>query len=401
TAVPTRPASTPGPLTPGLKKIMDEVASVRELDAPPELEVNLIARSQLQGLLDSLLTDEDREWFSNTTTLYRLLGHFRDDQDYETVYKSFGSGSVLGLYSPLDDALWVVHGDGETVDLENLPASYKETLVHEFVHAIQDYHFKLDEVYSRTVDDLDWGLAYTSAVEGDAVTTERDHTRKFGLHIGPGRLLLATGEPTSMQDVPPSIARELFFPYTTGVDWVAEVKRTAGLARVNEIIQDPPRGSTYVLHPELLANGFEPADVELPDLADALGGDWARESGGQFGEFQLRNYLQLRIRAGQSATAAAGWQGDDYDVYVDGDDSVAAFRLKFATENDAREFIEAQEEWLSASGASAEPGDGATSWEADDGDVTVTAPANGTEVVFVIGSTGEVAAKAMDALLHG
>ena len=78
----TRPASTPQALPAELQAIMDNLASVRGLEAPPELEVNLVARSALRGLLDSLLTDEDREWFRNTTTLYRLLGHFRDDQDY-------------------------------------------------------------------------------------------------------------------------------------------------------------------------------------------------------------------------------------------------------------------------------------------------------------------------------
>jgi hypothetical protein len=397
---PTRPPSTPQALTPELQEIMDNLASVRGLDAPPALEVNLVARSELPGLLDSLLTDEDREWFRNTTTLYRLLGHFRDDQDYETVYETFGGVSVLGLYSPLDDALWVVHADGETLDLANLPAGHKETLVHEFVHAIQDYNLKLDEVYSRTVDDLDWGLAYTSAVEGDAVTTEREYTRKYGFRIGAGPVLFAAGGLPATQDVPPSIARELLFPYTTGVDWVAEVRRD-GTAAVDAIIKDPPRGSVYVIHPELLAAGFEPAEVELPDLGDALGDGWERESGGQFGEFQVRNYLQLRIRAGQSATAAAGWQGDRYAVYVNGDESVAAFRLKFATDNDAREFVEAQEDWLSEAAGDPESKDGAQYYPGDDGDVTATTAPSGTEVVFVIGSSREVAEKAMRALLNG
>ena len=396
----TRPPSTPQALPPALQEIMDNLASVRGLPAPPELEVNLVARSELPALLDSLLTDEDREWFDDTTTLYRLLGHFRDDQDYESVYESFGGTSVLGLYSPLDDALWVVHGDGETLDLENLPDGHRETLVHEFVHAIQDYSLKLDEVYSTTVDDLDRGLTYSSAVEGDAVTTEREYTRKYGFRIGAGPVLFAVGEPSLMQDVPPSIAREMLFPYTTGVDWVAEVRR-AGTAAVDAIITDPPRGTVFVLHPELLKAGFEPAEITLPDLSEALGRGWERESGGQFGEFQVRNYLQLQVRAGQAATAAAGWQGDQYAVYVNGDEGVAAFRLRFATDNDAREFADAQAEWLQEGAGDPESVDGTDYFEADDGDVTATRQPNGTEIVFVIGSNREAAENAMLALLNG
>jgi hypothetical protein len=203
-----------------------------------------------------------------------------------------------------------------------------------------------------------------------------------------------------MQDVPPSIARELLFPYTTGVDWVREVRRD-GTAAVDAIIKDPPHGTVYVLHPELLADGFEPARVELPDLGDALGDGWERESGGQFGEFHVRNYLQLQVRAGVSATAAAGWQGDRYDVYVNDDESVAAFRLKFATEEDAREFSDAHQELLEASAGDPESKDGVEYWEADDGDVAATTEPNGTDIVFVIGSTREAAEKAMNALLHG
>jgi hypothetical protein len=202
------------------------------------------------------------------------------------------------------------------------------------------------------------------------------------------------------QDVPPSIARELLFPYTTGVDWVAVVRQN-GTDAVDAIIKDPPHGSVYVIHPELLDAGFEPADVELPDLADALGGGWERESGGQFGEFQVRNYLQLRIRSGQSATAAAGWQGDHYDVYVNGDESVAAFRLKFATDQDAQEFADAQAEWLAEGAGDPEEADGVEYFESEDGDVTATVGPNGTEVMFVIGSTREAAEKAMQALLRG
>ncbi|HEX6031683.1 MAG TPA: hypothetical protein VFY90_09645, partial [Tepidiformaceae bacterium] len=306
----------------------------------------------------------------------------------------------LGLYSPLDDALWVVHGDNQQIDLDNLPTEEKSTLAHELVHAIQDYHFKLDQVYSQTVDDLDWGLTYTSAVEGDAVVHERAYTKKFSYRIGAGPVMFAAGAPMAA-DVPPSVARELIFPYTTGVDWVSEIKNTLGLGKVNEIIQNPPHGSAYVIHPELLAQGFKPAEVKVPDLAGVLGGGWRRQSGGQFGEFQIRNYLQLRVRAGQSTQAAAGWQGDHYDVYINGDESVAAFRLRFATNDDAAEFVQAQEAWLKSAGATGSDENGATIYEVNTGKVTAVAPQNGQEVLFTIGSTKDAAAKAMQALLKG
>ncbi|KAA0237720.1 hypothetical protein EDM76_06070, partial [bacterium] len=121
TATPT-PAGTPGSeLPPSLRQVLADAATARNLPPPSTLKAELVARSRLPALLESLLTDEDRRWFAQTTTLYRLLGHLRKDQDYLTVWQSFGSDSIIGLYSPIHDQLWVVHDDGATIDFDNLP----------------------------------------------------------------------------------------------------------------------------------------------------------------------------------------------------------------------------------------------------------------------------------------
>lgn len=391
---------TPAPLAPGLQKALDNTATVRGLSAPASLRVELVARSKLPALLESLLTDTDRRWFANTTTLYRLLGHLRADQDYLTIYQGFGSDAVLGLYSPVDDALWVVHEDDKVVDFDNLPKDLAETLAHEFIHALQDFHFKLDASYEQTIDDLDRQLALSSVVEGDAVTHEAIYSQRFLALPGAGRAFLLGGS-TLAAEVPASISRELFFPYTTGADWVRTIVRNEGAKAIDAMLANPPIATALILHPDLRTSGWQPRAVVLPDLAPALGAGWKRESGGTFGEFQVRNYLQLRIRASEAASAAAGWDGDHYDVYVNGGRSVAAFRLAFKDAAEAKAFVEAQDKLLLA--ARGEPtSDGrVVIAKTGDGNVTARAVSSGSEVVFVIASSEEFARKAIAALMGG
>jgi hypothetical protein len=399
-----RPVPTPTPaaseVPPALQQILTDVAKIRELTPPPTLKAQLIARSELSALLDRLITDEDRKDFRDRTTLYRLLGHLRKDQDMYSVYRAFGGDAVLGLYSPVGGELWIVHDDGQSIDFDHLPREEKSTLAHELVHAIQDYHFHLDDVYHKVVSDIDVSLAWTSVVEGDAMVNEALYTSSHVMAVGSGRVYLL-GASTTAADVPPSIAREFLFPYLAGTDWLKGVRAKGGTAAVNAMITDPPKGSAYVLHPELQSTGWQPSIVTLPDLSGVLGAGWARESGGTFGEFQLRNYLQLRLRATEAVTAATGWAGDHYDVYAGGNESVAAFRVQFRDAAEAAEFASAQERFLQAAGAKVTTEAGTRLAATPDGNVTATTATSGDQVVFVIGSNSDVAARALAALIHG
>ncbi len=399
TPAPTGAAGDELPAT--LRQMLADLAAARNLPAPQNLKAELVARSELPELLDSLLTADDRRWFAETTTLYRLLGHLRKDQDYLTVWQSFGSDSILGLYSPVDNQLWVVHEDGAAVDFDNLPRQEKETLAHELLHAVQDYSFNLDDVYESIVDDLDRNLAWTAAVEGDAVTHEGIYAKRYmSLRAPSGRAFLLA-DAAQASDVPPSIAREIYFPYTTGADWIRAIVAKEGTKKVDEMLANPPRGTAYVLHPELLESGWQPADVKLPALEPALGSGWRHESGGQWGEFGIQNYFRLRLRSLDAVNAAKGWAGDRYDVYVNGDESVAVFRVKFASAADAQEFASAQQNLLKDVKASFSKDGSIDLARLPDGNVTATITPSGDEVVFAIGSSQQVAARALKALAGG
>jgi hypothetical protein len=391
--------ATAGPLPPDLQQMLGDVATLRELSPPPTLKVQFVSRSQVAALVKRLLTDDDHGWFARTTTLYRLLGHLGKDQDYESVYLNFTGTDVLGLYSPVDHELWVVH-DGTSTDLGDLGPQEKQTLAHELVHALQDYHFNLDAIDRSVVDDLDADLTSTCVIEGDAVTYASVYADRFLSAPIAGRFVLV-GFTTAAANTPASISRELYFPYQDGAAWIQGVNEKRGSAGIDALLTQLPKNTAYVLHPERLDAGWQPATVALPDLAAAIGGGWKRDSGGTFGEFELRNYLQLHIAGGTAASVAAGWDGDHYDVYVDGSQSVAAFRIQFSDAGHADDFVASQRDFLANAQGKATVDGAITYTQTPDGNVTATTQASGGQVVFVIGSSKSATQHAMEALVRG
>lgn len=390
----TSPSPTVPPLDPGIRTVLEQVAQERGLEPPQRLSASFLPRAELPALLDRLLTADDRAWFARTTTLYRLLGFFANDQDYLSIYQAFGSEGVLGLYSPVDDALWVVLEAGESPGLDKLSRGARETLAHELVHALQDFHFQLDRVSKQYQDDLDRSLALTAAIEGDAVTHEQLWGRKYlAIPAGGGPLRLLA-DAAALQTAPPAIQRELFFPYTTGAQWIAGVRSAGGTAAIDALLREPPRiGTAAVLHPRA---DFAPVSVTLGDISAALGEGWQRESGGTLGEFVLRNYLYDSTGAGTAAAAAEGWRGDQYIVAVNGQRTVVAARIAFASPAEARQFFDAQARHLRASDTASRR-DGAIVGTADDGDVTL-ARIDGEFVTFAIGTDEAAALAAFRAL---
>lgn len=381
--------------------MLEDVAGVRGLAPPPSLKAGLVARKDLPALLDRTLTDDDRERYRQATVLYRLLGHLGPGQDLKAVFEEFGQGAIIGLYSPQDDELWVV-GDGDQLDIDDLGRQEKSTLAHELVHALQDYHFDLEARYQEVADDLDRGLAWSAVVEGDAQVHEGLYADRYlalpvGAGAGGGPVMLLMDAAKVAASTPPSLVREFLFPYQAGADAMRTVREREGSEGIDRLVRDLPPGTAAILHPELLAAGWQPAQVALPDLSDALGKGWKRDSGGTFGEFQVRNYLQLRVPGGDAAAAAAGWAGDRYDVYVQGDESLAVFRVQFRDEAAAARFEEVRADFLRRANAK-QAGDTAAM---PDGTVTTTLPRAGATVTFILASSQEGAQAARDVLAHG
>jgi len=384
------------PLTPELQQVLEQVASIRELPQVDELEAGLVPRSEMAALVESQLTEADREGFERLTVLYRLLGHLGPTQDYLSVYLELLGDAGIGFYSVTEKRFFLV-GEGERIDFDSLGRAEKSTIAHEFIHALQDEAFDLEPLFERVRGDLDWGLALNAVVEGDAVVHERLWATEYLAR--PGEAILASIRRAA---VPASIEREIRFPYDTGSEWVGILKNQGGIAAIDELLSGRRITTAEILHPELYSSGWTPAEVTLPDVSEALGGEFERMAGGSFGEFQVRNYLQLHLGGLQATLGADGWLVDRYDIYVEEAEAVAVFRIRFTSSGEAQQFMAEQDRWFEAAGASVSAlDDGGRLAEAEDGRTTIRPVAGGDTVLFVIATDRALAERSLAALAGG
>ena len=416
TATPGPEGSTerdePPPLPQSVREILDEVAEVRELEAPETMRALTVARANLPDTYLDLITEDERRQLDETTALYRLLGYLSEDEDLWDIQMSF-LDLVLGFYSSDHKTLWVVTEE-EGVGLEELTPSQRNTLVHEIIHALQDYHFDLNATFDSVRGNLDAELAFTSVVEGDAVIHTDLHARR-GVALPAAGGVRFLGASHQIPRIPSPILRELYLPYTTGATWARGVLLDEGTEGLNAFLVDPPAASTLILHPELLSTGWEPevlGERALPEsqVRARLGEEWRGVQSGTLGEFHLANYLIGRTPFSggwlyaptnrQALDAAGGWAGDRYALFENGDERVLLARVRFADDGEAAQFARTHESVATRRADVVEEGVLTLATRPDGNVVGLLAPA-GRDVVFAIGTNAEVVRASLAALIGG
>jgi hypothetical protein len=165
------------------------------------------------------------------------------------------------------------------------------------------------------------------------------------------------------------------FPYHNGRLFLEAVLSAldppaAGEDRLARIFAAPPASSEQVLHPEKYVDPPDlPREVEIPDLQPLLGEGWERVSEDTEGELglgiALNRWLYGKVAArqfmavlkappegfkkpedlmnaavefrGTSGAASAGWDGDRWALYANGDRECLAWVLVFDSPKDALE----------------------------------------------------------------
>ena len=366
---------------------MGQVAGIRGLPAASGVEVGTVRREDVRGLLQDTLSEQDKHAFAEMTVLYRLIGVIGPGDDVEDLYLEFAARAVIGFYEPADDDFWLV--DGATpIDFDSFDATLRATVAHEFVHALQDGRFDLPSLLGRAAGDLDWSLGLSAVLEGDAT----HHERLWAVQYLPGSPVGGTsGRTISGGSIPAALEREFRFPYEAGLDWASLVGALNANAATEAVLGGRRITTAEILHPQLASAGWGPETVDLPDLS-SLG--WKRTSSGSFGEFRLRNVLQLQLDGLRSVAAAEGWAGDRVDVYEAADQSVAVIRVAFASDADLAQFRAAVDDWLVAAGATA----AGPASELRDGRGLAVSALSPTEAVLIFATNPETGSKALAAL---
>jgi hypothetical protein len=195
---------------------------------------------------------------------------------------------------------------------------------------------------------------------------------------------------------PPLLQRLLLAPYILGQSFLLRGEATRLLSGLdpedlNRAFRDPPQSSEQILHAEKYWDESArdaPRAVRLEDLSKQLGDGWTLQAQGELGELVVAqlagaampdvNSIAVAQPESWTNAAAAGWGGDRWQLYANGDQHVTVLATLWDDESEAREFDAA---------LAAPPG--LRAWR------------SGDAVVLVAGDPGEQAEKLARAHLRG
>ncbi len=231
------------------------------LGAP--VAVEHLDRGGLKQLLDRLIAEDDNPAQAKATDdALHLLGLLTPAQDLETITRAGLDAQIAGLYDPKTDKLYVV--DGTKVQ------ATQSTLLHEIVHAVQDKRYDLEgTIFKSRPTDADGQSAAQAVAEGDATEVQMRYIQEGGLGVAldelGGSIGLISEAPRSGLTMPDFLQRGATFPYITGSEFIAAVRKKGGEKAVDRAFRNPPKSTLAIMKPGIWLTGHDtPTAVTLP-----------------------------------------------------------------------------------------------------------------------------------------
>jgi hypothetical protein len=352
-----------------IAEITSFVEQYRQLALPDEIPIKFLTRRQLQEQWrDTSFDVAALEAVQTQQEFYRALNLIEPGVDLVEAAFASQTDIMLGYYTPKEKAMVII---AESV---NMFAEEEMTFAHEYVHALQDYHFDLSHIFDEKLSG-DALLAARSLPEGDARLVEdlftQQNIRQDEIEYNIYRYLFR--EHPQLEGVSPALGIFTYFPYTAGEYFVVNLFIQGGYSwdLVNQAYEHLPVSSEQVMHPEKYLAGEAPTPVTLPELAPVLGADWHEIDRDVLGEAGFLVWLVDQVDQPTAINGAAGWDGDTYSLWVDaGQRRLLVESSIWATETEATEFAAAFRGTLPGSQAQPYPGPDATLWE-NNGGVTL------------------------------
>ena len=358
------PTATRDPI-PDMDRIHEQVSTVRGLYPSGSLDREILSPESIrQRVIEDFLGDYTQEEADDDARLLALLGLLDPNFDLWNLYADFYEEQVAGYYDPEGQKMYVV-GSGW--------GGYERlTYAHEYVHALQDQTYDLEDGLGYNDEacdeDAERCAAISALIEGDATLAEEQWWRAYATDQDLQELSAAIAEYTGevFDSAPAYLQRDFLFPYDEGLAFVQSLFRRGGWAAVDAAYRAPPTTTEHILHPELF-DKEEPIPVQLPDLAPALGRSWRELDAGVLGEWYTQLVLDEEIPEWDAQEAAAGWGGDAYRAWYNEEQRSGALVLMtiWDAPRDAFEFVEAFDEYAARRFGErrVEQGDRSWSWQ--------------------------------------
>ncbi len=364
-------AQEPGVISPVLEAQMLELDRWTEAarDLTPETAVphDFPTRDEVRAYIRETYEEElTPELAARSLAFYNAVGMLPAGVDLTELYIEVLGSQVAGFYDPDTGVMNVIPTVGDDPG-ERLSLTEQIIYVHEYVHALQDQAFDLDNFVGtdELMDHPDRALASLALVEGDASAVMNLYTQRAA-EANPLAALslitdgLAAGNLLPPGDIPAPLLRELMFPYETGLNFALSVYQSANSwDAVNAAFANPPTTSEQIMHPDKYLAGEVGAEVEFVSMDEFMLDSWTQQWDTALGEFYLGEHLRQHLPRAEALAAAAGWGGDRFQVYTNTEGDVRwTLKLIWDTRNDSLEFVTAYDAWMRAYA------------EANDGEIT-------------------------------
>jgi hypothetical protein len=258
---------------------------------------------------------------------------------------------VAGLYATSRNRVVLVERPGETRD------QLEGALAHELDHALEAHHFDVFRGKPKP-SQAEVAAARQALIEGSATLLELRYAHRY---LGQAQPVAPTGNrllgPENFAEgLPPALAAEFRFPYTSGTSFVRTLYRTGGWRLVNRAFRDPPTTTADILHPGRWRPGRPEPRLRF-DLGSALPREWRRIGAADTGELDALVLVALGASGAQARQAAAGWDGGWFEVWRRKPtaraceppcrkDNVGAIGYRWKTRADAGQFARAAAVYL-------------------------------------------------------
>jgi NACalpha-BTF3-like transcription factor len=279
------------------------------------------------------LAKEDDAELVRTGHELRALGLLKSGVDLGRARDLLLGSAIVGFYDP-ETAQLVVRG-------ARLSPYVRTTLAHEITHALQDQNFHINHPeYDKAEDEI--GIGFSAIAEGDALRVEetyRSSMSKRDQQDAAAEERKAAGN-INPKDIPLVLSQLLVFPYTEGPQLVSALVKAGGQARLDSAFTKPPTTTEQVMHPEKFLAGEGPKPPADPP-ADASAIDK-----GVMGELLLKLLLATVMSSDGAAKAAAGWGGDRYVAWTQGELTCMRVAFTMDTPTDLQELRSGLSQWV-------------------------------------------------------
>ena len=316
---------------------LKHAVNIRKLKLKKNVPCTAQGKSQVRKyILDTIDEKLPASKLKHEALVYRAIGFIPDDFDYKEQLVTLYTEQIGGYYDP-DKKRFVMAAW--------MPASMQLPIaVHELTHAIQDQHFKLNDLMNLKKFRTDQLLAHAALVEGDATAVMTDYARDL-MNQPPlqktenissilAQNVLSIGFMQTSVPIPMSLKLQMLFPYTSGLSFAHHLLQKQGYQEINSAFQKLPRSTEEILHPEK----YFSSKKEFIEIEAEQGSVYSDT----LGEFSitalLSNYLADNFKA---AHAAAGWHGDTISINEKPGETRIVWKTMWDTEKDAEEFVDA------------------------------------------------------------